>query len=201
MNEGGALDYSRTLHRARRRSVRLADALAAAASALAVDGQDTCLLIYAPRRCIVGRLDDAGTVRVREGRLDPGDAFEARAFSGRGELRWLRDDVGASAGTAILLLGTATAVPGFEPLAPLQGLAAEPRTYLLWGHVERDVTADPPGWMRLYEPAIGTLTLPSCDAGADGRVRLQAVEYLQRLAPHGNTVVAEEVLIGFGGIT
>lgn len=53
-----------------------------------------------------------------EGWLDLGDAFEARAFSGRGEFRWLRDNVGAGTGV--------TSVPGIRLADQYVGAAMRP---------------------------------------------------------------------------
>jgi CRISPR-associated protein (TIGR03984 family) len=173
-----------TLYSRARDQVSLAEALRQAGIPAGV------ALLSSPTRHVVAELRD-GVGRTPGGGADLTGVFEARAFDGRRELRWLH--VAAGRGRAVVLGEDDADLPGgFERLAPIEAVELIEQRYLLWGEA---VGGAPPGWTTLSTARIGSLTVP-VSASPGQRVRLRAREYVVAEPQHGNAYVAEERLLG-----
>lgn len=148
-------------------------------------------LLSSPWRFDFARMVAGGSFQGHDGFINLADAFEARCFNERCELRWVQRSPGL--GSAVLLSdepGVGEAFGGAD-VSLAADILGEHR-YLLWG-----VSAGPPeeGWTRLDEGRIGSLTVPVAVSRPGARVALRAVEYVATDS-HGNAYIAEERLLG-----
>jgi len=180
-------------------AVTLQEAVTQAAAALRGDGAPVAIL-YTPRQCRLAVLTPEGELRGPAGLMpDLSEAFEARVFSGQGELRWLHQADGR--GRAVLLSEQDISRYLAEPVPDLTTVAIKDHEYLLWG---KGTGASPAaGWSRLSAARIGTLDVPVPDVKDGESVCLRAREYLALAATegeedHGNVAVLEERLLGMG---
>ena len=185
---------------ANRSAIAPSDAVSAIAPAMP-DGQLVVALVYAPRFCVLVRVnsaddwiwpEDGGAPAHGDRNALLAEAYELRVFCRDWELRWLRD---GTKGRAVLASEKEIPAEGFTPVEKPWGEVAEPQgylpqTYLLWGQA-----AEPSrdGWTKLTAARIGTLWAPVPNVEEKGRVQLHAGEYLVRME-HGNVVVAHERL-------
>jgi CRISPR-associated protein (TIGR03984 family) len=171
----------------------LPEALQSCATALTADGGAVALL-YAPRWCRFAKFGADGVLRGPDGQPQPlATVFEARVFGPQAELRWLNDPAGRH--RVVLLAESEQALAGFETDEVKHLGEPLPQTYLLWG--EGTGTEGAAGWSRLATARIGPLDVPLPGVRHRQRVVLRSVEYLvSEEQHHGNTVVAEERLVG-----
>jgi CRISPR-associated protein (TIGR03984 family) len=136
-----------------------------------------------------------GALRGKDGPIDSGPVFEARAFDGVRELRWLHTAAGR--GRAILLAEDPAVLPaGFgDPLPSTPVVATLDQQHLLWGEAEPD---DGSGWSTLYSPRIGSLPVP---LATTRRARLAVREYVAVEPVHGNCYIIDERLVGLSAYT
>jgi CRISPR-associated protein (TIGR03984 family) len=127
--------------------------------------------------------------------LDISQAYEARIFTDKLELRWLNDPTAAKQHRAVILAET-------DLVAKLRNdwdvhkedvLETLEQTYLLWGQGTGQ-TLD--GWSTIAMARVGALQVPVSDVPDDANVLLHSIEYLVE-RDHGNVVVFEERLTGF----
>lgn len=180
----------------RKDGLSLSDALREAGSVLG----DAVVLLYSPSWCRFA-LFSGGSLADENGAGVPTDlVFEARAFSERGELRWLHRAAGC--GEGVFLSEAGTGPNGWTSGPELQAIESQDGQYLLWGQGLGEGTV---GWSRLATARIGTIPVPVGSVASGGRVVLRFREYFG-LAPgaagerHGNVAVLEERLIGLSGM-
>lgn len=140
------------------------------------------------------RLAGGGTPTVPDGTLSPDGVFEAVAFDGQRELRWLATT--ADSGHAVLLAeDTALLPPGVEATDPRHPTAfGSPRARILAG----TPTPLPDRWLRLSSPRYAAAAVPVAlpderveGTGADQPVvLLESVEYAVS-DDHGNLTVTD----------
>jgi len=145
-------------------------------------GAQARALLYTPTDCVFDWAEDATAD------LDPA-TFEARVFGERGELRWLRDPVGAGEGRATVLVDGADPGESFEAVEMVGTIE---RRYLLWGRGTGSVKGR---HSTLGTARIGHRIIPLAGIGKDTYVRLRAREYVA-VDDHGNAYVDEERLYG-----
>lgn len=179
-----------TLRRWRREAIQLAEALEWFGTVAQFN--NAIALLSSPTRFILGTGDADGRIAGRDGKtVDLQEVFEARIFTARVELRWLRDREG---GTAVMVSEEELHLDGdgSSALAPVSAERLE-RNYLVWGAGTGGAPAD--GWSRLSAARIGTLDIPLGGVGPGQRVQLRAVEYLAKVDRLGNAAVIEERLV------
>lgn len=185
-------------HRSRD-AVSLGEALADAASVL---GSSPVCLLYLPFDCVVARLLPDGSLERDGAPLQAGEAFEARAFSQLGELRWVHEVDGHGRAVVVAEEGAGDLSRldvGWSSSGRIGPVEAVRVRYVLWG---RSRTAGRgPGWTWLKSPRTGDLLVPLDFPGENRPVYLHGSEYVGRVtALHaaarddGNAVVLEELL-------
>ncbi len=189
----------------RAEGLSLAEALEAGASLLTTEGL-ALALILTPHRCHLARLEGGRPVALGLDDGELGSAFEARAFSPAGELRWTH--TGGELGVAHLLgEGELPRLGEGDEEGVVHALRRLPSRYLLWGQRSEDGPA-PAGWMLWRESRVRGLLLPAEVAPASGRAWLHGREYVGTLSGRppaddeegdGALVVVEELLVGIGG--
>jgi CRISPR-associated protein (TIGR03984 family) len=146
--------------------------------------------VSTPDKFYVARVEGDSLI-VAEGKreepLDPAilaTAYECRAFGLKAELRWTRN------GRA----GNATVLSEDSAGEPHQCIDRLERKYFLWGSAAADRVERPDGWSAVSASRVGKVLVP-CPSG-DGRLKLQAFEYVKAGA-HGNAFVLAERYVGF----
>jgi len=153
-------------------------------------------ILYTPRRCCFGLVDETGSVRDEAGAaIDLEPVFEARVFGEGRELRWVKTD--GRHGRAALLGSHEVTLDGFEPVGgpndELRDAGVHPleRSYLLWGTVIQ--TTD--GWAEVGERRIAPFAVPVDGVRPGDEICLKATELVSHDA-YGNAYVAAEMLVG-----
>jgi CRISPR-associated protein (TIGR03984 family) len=153
------------------------------------------VLVYAPTRCVVARLD-GGQFKLRAGEVvDAAEPFEVRIFNEQIELGWLQESGGR--GRAAWLGDDAQVKRLCEALGgdaahSLYAFTCEQR-YLLWGKRNGEADAED-GWTQLTSGRIGALEIPHKAGGT--HLQLETLEYF-RHDSFGNAVLIDERLKGF----
>lgn len=155
-----------------------------------VDLEGAIGLLYTPHLCVLAkvtgeRLVDHCGIPVAN------DAFEARIFNERWELRWLQTGMDRSERLGRAVLVGEAAPPGCEA----EPTTVEPleREYILWGQGD-GVAKD--GWSLLSLARIGPLWVPITGIERNDLVRLTAREFVARDRETGNAYIADERLTG-----
>lgn len=177
--------------------ISLSDGVSACAGLLTADAVG---LLYSLESADFVRLNGSALVdRTNAPRRDLDRVFEARIFSGVGELRWLKEP--NATGRAAFVSEGEVGPTGWTPTPPTD---VEPHNhqYLLWGaHAPANLTKVD-GWTTLESPRTGRIAVPlTTNLAAGQRAILLAREYLGAEPgvagrDHGNVAVVEERLIG-----
>jgi CRISPR-associated protein (TIGR03984 family) len=160
-------------------------------------------LLYTPAWCGFAQIGPtANDWRIPpqvDRRLDRDSIFEARIFSERAELRWLKD--WPNKGRAALI--SELDISGYLGAGAdtMQGDNFIDQTYLLWGEGIEATNELPERWSRLAMARVGTLDVPyplddrPIVSERNQRIHLVAREYLNVIDEHGNVAVVEERLV------
>lgn len=152
-------------------------------------------LLYSPRSCQLARVaadESAILLDHRNHPIDPSRVFEARVFSDKAELRWLKR---GHDGRAAILSEIEKTVEGYTPVEALVDMQKLRQTYLLWGKGSVHPEGWAEGWSRLTLARIGPLPIPISGVSPHQQsVALVAEEYLQEDS-YGNLSVVEERLL------
>jgi CRISPR-associated protein (TIGR03984 family) len=185
------------LQKRRADSVTLVDALRVCAGHLnsgLEPGGRAVIMLYGPGRseCVFAVLAEDGSLDQHgQATVDLRRVFEARAFSDRGELRWLRRPSGL--GRADLVSEHDASEFELDWKVSVQGAHRRlDNAYLLWG-TRQDGAGD--GWTRHFDPRTGSLWIPYEPTGKGERAWIHSREYLVE-CDHGNLAMAEELLVG-----
>lgn len=163
-------------------------------------------LLYTPDWCGFAQVEQAGsaidlTLSARDKRrFDAASVFEARVFSDRAELRWLKQ--WPNKGRAALIAEEDISKYLDVEAGTFENADFIDQTYLLWGEgVEPKRDKLPANWSRLAMARIGTLDVPyplssglSAVSQQGERIYLVSREYLAVPddEPHGNVTVVDE---------
>lgn len=176
------------LNRWGRIGISLDEAVRTAVPLLARGGKGVGLF-QGVRRYLVGLWNGREFTGPGEKRLDLPDVYEARVFSGEGELRWWNDPRRGCGRAAYVSEGEG---PPWDAVDGRELTRLDENVYILWGK-----TAGPSegGWTVLHEARIGTLEVPVEVRGTGCRVGLKSIEYVG-FDEQGNARVLEERYLG-----
>ena len=151
-------------------------------------------ILYSPKHCHLAKLEN-GQFEIAESEKDGINVkkvsfeqiYEARIFTEKAELRWLKDE---KDGTAVILSEDENLQ--FDAKVSDKTYTAICQKYLLWGQSTNTTDGN---WTQFAEARIGAFFVPIANVADKGYAQFTAVEYLKEFED-GNVAVFEERLTG-----
>lgn len=175
----------------------LSQALTRGASALTGRGSLPAYgLFFGTREFRVALIDEKGQPRWPDSPNAPRleSFYEARVFSGLGELRWRSDP---DWGPVCAMLSKDENVLKLDgELERLETCGQQTLNYLIWGEGTGPQEGWPRGWSALTSRRVGRLAIPVLGLERGQRAMLKAEEHFRADEETGNVYVAEELLLG-----
>lgn len=169
------------------------------ARAVAASESWTAIVLgYSPDDLWFGTLASDGSLHAPGREANPELWYEARAFDGASELRWIQRTPDGSGRAVVIAESEAVAQPAAEEVADgdcskLPYGVSNGTTYLLWG----TGTGGSPetGWSTMASARIGRYNVPLSGVPVGASVQLEAMEYFAR-GIDGNAYLLDERLVG-----